>query len=58
MQFLWDKFREGELRDGGDVSEPEQLASHCGASAEGAASRDVFLQQQCAEACSVLAATA
>lgn len=58
MQFLWDKFHEGELGDWGDVSEPEQLASHSGASTEGAASRDLFLQQQCTEACSVLAATA
>ena len=58
MQFLWDKFREGELRDWGDVSEPELLASHNGASTEGAASHDVFLQQQRTKACSVLAATA
>ena len=43
MQFLWDKFHEGELREWGDVSEPEQLASHSGASTEGAASCDLFL---------------
>ena len=53
MQFLWDKFREGELRDWGDASEPERLASHNGASTDGAASHDVFLQQR-TEACSVL----